>query len=171
MTAETPNAALDAGFFDGRFMVEIAEWNWAVYVGLSPQTVPVEYRFQGGLNYSRGIEITGRVRAPNLHRGKLMRIWISPFGPEIDFGADGLDRVGQFYKDRPDAIGSNFQASLHLPEEALSPAITCLSSVWRYLDLWIDHYEGDEAAVTAFSFSANVHPNLAEWAGADLSAN
>ena len=99
-----------------------------------------------------------------------MRIWLSPFGSEIKFGAGGLDRVGQFYKDRLDAIGSDFEASLHLPEEALPSAITCLSSVWRYLDIWIGEYEGDEAAVTAFSFSASIHPNLKEWAGADLEA-
>jgi hypothetical protein len=130
----------------------------------------LEYRFQGGLNYSRGIEVIGRVRAPDPHRGKLMRIWLSPFGPETAFGTDGLDRVGQFYRDRSDEIGSDFQASLYLPEQALSPAVTCLSSVWRYLDIWIAEDQGDEAAVTAFSFSATIHPNLKEWAGADLEA-
>lgn len=49
--------------------------------------------------------------------------------------------------------------------------MTCLSSVWRYLDIWIDEDEGAEAAVTAFSFSASIHPNLKEWAGADLDAS
>lgn len=170
MTTDVANAALDPGFFDGRFMVEIREWDWNLYLALSNPKVPKKYRFQGGLNYSRGVEIIGRVRAPNPLRGKLMRIWLSPFGPEIKFGAGGLDRVGQFYKDRLEAIGSDFEASLHLPEEALPPTITCLSSVWRYLDIWIGEYEGDEAAVAAFSFSASIHPNLKEWAGADLEA-
>jgi len=170
MTSDAPNATLDAAFFNGRFMVEIREWDWNFHLALSHPEVPLEYRFQGGLNYSRGIEVIARVRAPNLHRGKLMRIWLSPFGSETTFGLDGLDRVGQFYRDRSDEIGSDFQASLHLPEQALSPAITCLSSVWRYLDIWIDEYQGDEAAVTAFSFSATIHPNLKEWAGDDLDA-
>jgi hypothetical protein len=170
MTSDVANTALDAGFFDGRLMVEIREWDWNLYLALSHPKVPKKYRFQGGLNYSRGVEIIGRVRAPNPHRGKLMRIWLSPFGPETTFGAGGLDRVGQFYRDRTDEIESDFQANLHLPEDALSPAITCLSSVWRYLDIWIDEYRGDEAAVTAFSFSASIHPKLKEWAGADLEA-
>jgi hypothetical protein len=170
MDFEAGQVPLDPNFFDGRFMVEIEAWNWAVYVGLSPEGVPVEYRFQGGLNYSRGIEIAGRVRAPSFNRGKLMRIWISPFGPETEFGADGLDRVGHFYKDRQDALKSDFQAEIHLPEAALSPAITCLSSVWRYLDIWIADCHGDEASIMAFSFSASIHPNLADWAGPELSA-
>jgi len=120
MTSDAPNAALDAAFFDGRFMVEIRERNWNFHLALSRPEVPLEYRFQGGLNYSRGIEVIGRVRAPNPHRGKLMRIWLSPFGPETTFGSDGLDGVGQFYRERPDDIGSDFQANLHLPEGALS---------------------------------------------------
>jgi hypothetical protein len=168
MSSDVPTAALEPGFFNGRFMVEIREWNWDFYLALSPAGVPVEYRFQGGLNYSRGIEIVGRVRAPNPHRAKPMRIWLSTFGPETRFGDGDLDRVGQFYRDRLGTSGPDFEASLHLPESALSPAITCLSSVWRYLDIWIDEYQGDEAAVTAFSFSASIHPNLAEWAGPDL---
>jgi hypothetical protein len=168
MTSDVANAALDAGFFDGRFMVEIRDWDWNLYLALSNPKVPKKYRFQGGLNYSRGIEIIGRVRAPSPHRGKLMRIWLSPFGSETTFGDGRLDRVGQFYRDRLEAIGADFEASLHLPESALSPAITCLSSVWRYLDIWIDEYQGDEAPVTAFSFSASIHPNLKEWAGVDL---
>jgi hypothetical protein len=171
MTFDIANAALDPGFFNGRFMVEIREWDWHFHLSLSHPKVPKTYRFQGGLNYSRGVEIIGRVRAPNPLRGKLMRIWLSPFGPEIKFGAGGIDRVGQFYRDRPDAIGCDFEASLQLPADALPPAITCLSSVWRYLDIWIDKYEGDEASVTAFSFSANIHPNLKDWAGADLDSS
>jgi len=168
MTSDVPTAALEPGFFNGRFMIEIREWNWNLYLAPSRPEIPVEYRFRGGLNYSRDIEIIGRVRAPNPHRGKLTRIWLSPFGPEMTFGIDGLDSVGQFYRDRPDELGADFQASLHLPDEALPPAITCLGSVWRYLDIWIDKYRGDEATVTAFSFSARIHPNLVEWAGADL---
>lgn len=107
MTSDVVNAAPDAGFFSGRFMVEIRQWDWNLYLALSHPKVPKKYRFQGGLNYSRGVEIIGRVRAPNPLRGKLMRIWLSPFGPEIKFGAGGLDRVGQFSRDRPDAIGSD----------------------------------------------------------------
>ena len=169
MTTDASNVTEDEGFFDGRIMVEIAAWDWALYVGLLNQpSTPVEYQFQGGLNYSRGINITGRIRAPSSHRGELMRIWISPFGPGLDFGAEGLDNVGRFYRSRPDAPRPGLEASLLLPESALPQALTCLSSVWRYLDIWTAEAEGDEAPITAFSFSASIHPNLADWAGPEL---
>ncbi|OHB30655.1 MAG: hypothetical protein A2790_23420 [Phenylobacterium sp. RIFCSPHIGHO2_01_FULL_69_31] len=168
MTA--PNATTDPGFFDGRYMVEITDWNWGLHVGLSHDTTPVEYRFQGGLAYARSIEMAARVRAPSTHRGKLMRIWISPFGPEVSFGSDGLDDVGRFYERSGDAYGSDFELSLHLPESALGPAVTCLSSVWKYLDIWTVDDPKDRASVTAFSFSASIHPNLIDWAGEPLEA-
>jgi hypothetical protein len=168
MPSDVPDAPLDAAFFNGRFMVEIREWNWNFSLALSPSAVPVKYRFQRALNYSRGIEIIGRIRAPSEHRAKLMRIWLSPFGPKTIFGRKGLKWVGQFNRNFSDEFGSEFYADLHLPEEALSPAITCLSSVWRFLDIWIKEHEGDEAPVSAFSFSASIHPNLKEWASADL---
>jgi len=171
MPTDAPNATEDEGFFDGRFMVEITAWDWRLYVGLLNQpATPVEYQFQGGLNYSRGIEITGRVRAPSSHRGELVRIWMSPFGPELDFGVGGLDGVGRFYRNRPDAPRPGLEASLDLPESALSHTLTCLSSVWKYLDIWMADDEGDEARITAFSFSASIHPNLIDWAGPELSS-
>lgn len=166
MTA--PNATTDPGFFDGRYMVEIGEWDWGLHVGLSHDLTPSEYRFQGGLAYTRSIELTARVRAPSSHRGKLMRIWISPFGPEVSFGPDGLDEVGQFYAGTGD--GSHFRVSLHLPESALGPAVTCLSTIWKYLDIWTVGDPKDRGGVTAFSFSASIHPNLIEWAGPKLEA-
>jgi hypothetical protein len=168
MTSDVPNAAPDPAFFNGRFMVEIREWNWNFYLALSPSAVPMKYRFQRALNYSRGIEIIGRVRAPSQHRAKLMRIWLSPFGPKTVFGKKDLKWVGQFNRNFSDEFGCEFQSHLYLPEEALSPAVTCLSSVWRFLDIWIKEYAGDEAPVSAFSFSASIHPNLKEWAGDNL---
>lgn len=168
MTSDLPDSALDSTFFDGRFMVEIREWNWNLYLARSPPKFPKKYSFQGGLNYSRGIEIIGRVRAPTEHRAKLVRIWLSPFGPKTTFGRKGLRWVGHFNRNFSDEFGSDFYAGLHLPEQALSPAITCLSSVWRFLDIWITEYRGDEASVAAFSFSSSIHPNLKEWAGPDF---
>jgi hypothetical protein len=152
-------------------MAEISEWNWGLHVGLSNDLAPVEYRFQSGLTYVRSIEMTARVRAPTSHRGKLMRIWISPFGPEVSFGPGGLGEVGQLFESRGDVFGSDFRVSLHLPESALGPAVTCLSSVWKYLDIWAVGDPKDRGSVTAFSFSASIHPNLIEWAGPELEAH
>jgi hypothetical protein len=167
MDADLPKAALEPAFFDGRCMVEIVTWDWSLYVGLSPQSTPVEYRFQGGLNFSRGIEITGRVRAPSSHRGKTIRVWISPFGPGFEFGADALVDVGRLYKG-PEALKPDFQATLLLPEGALSATLTSLNSVWKYLDIWTADDGSDEVSITAFAFSASIHPNLADWAGPEL---
>jgi hypothetical protein len=171
MTEDSHKVVLGSDFFEGRLMVEIERWDWPIYVGLSPDAIPREYRFQGGLNYSHSVEIMGRVRAPAAHRGKTMRIWLSPFGPEMDWGNSDLNAVGQLYHGRGDAFGSDFHASLHLPESGLAPAVTCLSSVWKYLDIWIVGEGADEAPVGAFSFSANIHPNLVQWAGGALDSN
>ena len=42
MISDAANAALDAGFSDGRFMVEIREWNWDFYLGLSQPRLPMQ---------------------------------------------------------------------------------------------------------------------------------
>jgi len=167
MTSVPLNATSDPGFFDGRFMIEIAEWDWGLHVGLSNTGIPVKYRFQRGLAYTRSIQIAGRVRAPNIHRGKGIQIWISPFGREVRFDAR-TGEVGQFYSQRLGALGPDFEATLRLPEEALPPALTCLSSVWKFVDIWTAEKQGDAAKVTAFCFSASIHPNLIEWAGPEI---
>jgi hypothetical protein len=168
MNSDALKADLTAEFFEGRFMVEITQWDWNLYVGFSHEGVPIEHRFQGGLNYSRGIEIKGRIRAPRAHRGKPIRIWLSPVGPDVDFGVDGLDSIGRFYRRRSEADPSEYQVSLCLPESGLSPAISCLSSIWKYLDIWTVDDDDDEAPVAAFSFSASIHPNLVSWVGSEL---
>ena len=75
MPADAPNTTLAPSFFNGRLMVEIEGWNWALTVGLSHPSTPPRYRFQGGLMYTRGIDIAGRIRAPSIHRGKQIRIF------------------------------------------------------------------------------------------------
>ena len=169
MAADAPNAAQDPGFFDGRFMVEIETWDWALYVGLSPPGFPTKYSFQGGMNYSRWIDITGRVRGPSRHRGKSFRVCVSPIGRKITFGKKGLQEVGQFYAGRPDGPKTDFEATLLLPEEGLGPAVTCLSSIWKFLHIWVVQ-DVAEASVMAFSFSADIPPNLTEFAGPALEA-
>jgi hypothetical protein len=170
MASDAPNATSDLGFFDGRFMVEIGKWNWGLQVGLSHPSMPRRQRFQGGLMYNRSVEINGRVRAPIVHRGKRIQVWISPFGREIRFDAR-TDDVGRFWSDRAGARGAAFEADLRLPEEALAPALTCLGSVWKLVNIWVAGEEPDGARVTAYSFASNVHPNLKEWAGPELASD
>jgi hypothetical protein len=85
--------------------------------------------------YTRGIDLTGRIRAPNEHRGKLIRMWISTFGRKERFDARTGD-VGRFYVDRLGDGKWPFESSLRLPEDALGPTLTCLGSSWKFIDIW-----------------------------------
>jgi hypothetical protein len=166
MPSDAPDTGLEPRFFNGRLMVEIEEWNWSLYVGLSHPLTPPRHRFQGGLMYTRGIYIEGRVRAPSTHRGKHVRIFISTFGRKVRFDRRTGD-VGRFYKNRLGEGGPPFEASLSLPEDALSNALICLGSIWKFLDIWTATDESD-SAITAFCFSAAIHPNIAQWAGPEM---
>jgi hypothetical protein len=117
--------------------------------------------------YNRSVEISARIRAPTVHRGMPIQVWLSPFGRDIRFNARS-DDVGRFYSDRLGARGPAFEADLQIPEEALSPTLICLGSVWKFVDIWTAGGEPDSARVTAFSFSAGIHPNLSEWAGPEF---
>ncbi len=163
VSAESNNAALDPGFFDGRLLIEIETWDSTLHLGLSSDATPVEHRFQGGLNYIRGFNIEGRVIAPKAHCTKSIRIWISLFGPEMLFGRDGLDEVGQLHVVRPASGRSDLTATLLVPETAQPFAATSLSSVWKYIHIWTFDEEDDKASISAFSFSATVDANLDAW--------
>lgn len=169
--ASDPPVPVGRSSSDDRLLVEIDDWEWNLFVGVSPDSTPVEYRFQGSLHYTRGIEVSGTVRAPDIHRPKRVRVWISPRGPDFDFGYRDPPAVGRLYEDREGAIRCDLEASLDLPESALAPTLACLGSGWKYLHLWTA--EGDEASVrvTAFSFSRSLFPNLVEWAGSELESD
>jgi hypothetical protein len=166
MPPDAPDTSPDSSFFNGRFLIEIEEWNWALYMGLSHPSTPPRYRFQGGLMYTRGIEIAGRIRAPSIRRGTHVQVFVSTFGRRERFNPRSGD-VGRFYTRRLGEIGSPFEMSLRLPEDALSNALICLGSIWKFLDVWTATDEAD-SAITAFCFSAAIHPNIAEWAGSAM---
>lgn len=166
MPTDPPKTAHAPSFFNGRFMIEIEEWNWALSVGLSHPRAIARQRFQGGLMYTRPIVIAGRIRAPNTHRGTQISVWISAFDRKVRFNARSGD-VGRFYRNRMSNEGSSFEASLRLPEDALSNALICLGSTWKFLDIWTAADEAD-SPVTSYSFSEAIHPNIAEWAGPEL---
>ncbi|MDB5437503.1 MAG: hypothetical protein JWR47_3760 [Phenylobacterium sp.] len=155
--------ALDPSFFDGRFLVEIEAWDGNLHVGLSSDSTPQEYRFQGGLNYVCGFQIDGRVVAPQAHRAKTIRLWLSPFGSDMRFGPDDLDEVGQLRIRRPKRHELDLSATLLMPEAALPVAATCLGSVWKYVHIWTFDEDAERASVSAFSFSSTVHKNLDGW--------
>lgn len=154
---------LDRTSFEGRFLVEIDTWDCNLHVGMSTPLTPMEYRFQGGLSYVRSFELSGRIVAPIEHESKLIRAWLSPFGPTLKFEIDDLDQVGQLTMHPSLHHGKDFSATLLVPESSLSMTATCLVSVWKYLHIWTSHGEGERASVSAFSFSSTVHKNLDGW--------
>ena len=158
-----PNSVAAPSFFDGRYLVEIASWDWEFHLGLSPRSVPKKHRFQGGLVYARGLTIEGTVLAPA--RNRAIRVWFSPVGPNISFGRGGLNRVGWLTEQSGPPAQTDFEATLYFPEDALAPFVSCLSSVWRYIHIWVDGDPHERAAVRDFSLSRELHSNLLTWAG------
>ena len=157
------DATLDPDFFAERLLLKIEGWDCNLHVGLSSAVTPVEYRFQGGLGYSRSFDLECRVIAPKALSGKCIRVWLLPFGPDVTFGTDGLEEVGQLYIRAPQPEKPDFSATLLIPESALSVVATCLGSSWKYVHMWTFDQCADRASVSAFAFSSDVHKNLDAW--------
>jgi hypothetical protein len=154
-------APLNPSFFEVRLLVEIETWDWSLHVGLSTQLTPKRYRFQGGLNYGRSVEITGRILAPREHRGGNIRVWMSPFGPKMRFGPRDMDEVGRLYLPSPTR---GFRATLMIPEEAIPTTVVCLNFRWKHLHLWTFDADDEEASVRDYSFSATLSEKVKPWA-------
>ncbi len=143
--------------YDDRFLVQISSWDWALHVGMAADHVPPEMRFQGGLLHSRGLYVEGTVLAPPEHRGKSIFLSLIVFGPDAEFGPGGLRDVGQLHEERGTARKADFSAILLMPQDALPGAMTCLASVWRFIDLWTGGDPSERASITDFAFGRTVH--------------
>lgn len=104
----------DSPIREDEFRIEILSWDWNLAVALSSELTPMEQRFQGGLSYVRSFQLWGRVVEPEACRDTTVRIWISPFGPDIRFGSDEIDEVGRFYLSPPTANKADWTVSLML---------------------------------------------------------
>jgi putative cofactor-binding repeat protein len=160
------NAALDPRFFDGRILIDILAWDWNLRVAVAGPSARPKSRFQSGLIYGRDFKIQGRVRAPSALRGKSINITLSPFGPKVLFGRNGLKEVGRLSVGSP-GQDIDFAATLMLPESAIPSTATSLASAWKHLDLWTFEETNEGARISAFSFSAAIHGNLLDWANGD----
>lgn len=156
--SDTP--AFDPEIFDDRYLVEITEWEWSLYLGVSHEATPRRYRFQGGLNFSRWFDLSGKILAPAAHRGKSMRLNLSPFGPEARFGPFDQEDVGEVCNNPAPAAKADLSATLLIPESTIPTVATCLSSTWKYVHIWPGEEDDDGARVRAFSFSNAIHENL-----------
>lgn len=155
---DTP--VLDASFFKGRWLVEIEAWACTLALRLSSEDMPRQYRFQGGLDFVRGFDLEGRIRAPKAYGDVRIDIHVSPFGPEIDEWED----VGRLYFHPEGRAGkSPLTATLRIPEVSLPLAATCLNSIWKYLHIWTFDEDAEEASVSDFGFDSKIHKTLAAW--------
>jgi hypothetical protein len=160
------NAARDPRFFDGRILIDIEAWDWNLRVAVSEPSTRRKSRFQGGLDYGRDFKLRGHIRAPSAGRGKIVDVTLSPFGPKVLFGRNGLKAVGRLDVEKP-GQDADFLATLMLPESAIPSTATSLASVWKHLDVWTFDATDEAAKISAFAFSAAIHPNLADWANGD----
>lgn len=138
---------------EDRFLIEISDWDWGLHVAIAPEFLPQEQRFQGGLLYSRSLDIIGTVVSPDRHSGKVIRLSLLPFGSDVQFGPDGLQELGQLYEAGERASGAHFTSTLILPEDALPISVTALASAWKYVHVWTEGDPAVRAAVTGFTFS------------------
>jgi hypothetical protein len=116
----------------------------------------MEQRFQGGLSYVRGFQLWGRVADPQTYRGKTVRIWISPFGPDMAFGPDDMDEVGRLYLSPPVTRKADWSVSLMLPEDAVASLATTLGTVSKYLFIRVFDVDAEEASIDFYSFSSTL---------------
>jgi hypothetical protein len=161
------NAAADAGFFESRFLIRIKSWDWPLSVGLSSDLTPPEHRFQGGLHYVRAFDIDGEVTAPKALRGCRVRVGISPFDESLRFGPEHYPEVGRLVFRHPEEGRKGLSLTILLPEDSITTTATCLTSVWKYLHVWTRPGDEEQASIRAYTFSADIHPNLQGWANDD----
>ncbi|MBP8248319.1 MAG: hypothetical protein KAX56_15725 [Phenylobacterium sp.] len=141
-------------------MIDILAWDW----NLRLAATTAETRSKAGsqaLTYGRDFTIQGRVRAPREHRGKSVKVTLSPFGPKVRFGREGQQHVGELTA-LPENSDFDFEAMLMLPEAAIATTATSLASRWKHIQI-----KTDGAKVSAYFLDAAIHPNLEAWANAE----
>jgi hypothetical protein len=164
---QAQNAATDPGFFEDRFLIAIKAWDWPLSVGLSSELTAPEHRFQGGFHYVRAFDIEGEISAPREHRGRPVSVRILPFGEDLRFGPDAYPEVGRLVFRHPEEGRRGLGLTILLPEDAITITATCLASAWKYLHVWSGPRDEEQASIKTYAFSADIHPNLRDWANGD----
>ena len=158
--SETEPAAREA---DEPIWIEVISWDWNLTLALSSDSVPLEYRFQGALDYVRTFELLGRILAPDIHGGKTVRIWLSPFGKDVRFGPEDMAEVGRLYMRPHPNNRADFAAMLIIPEDSLSVLATCLASVSKFLVIHTFDPDAEQASVDRFSLASILPEGLRPW--------
>lgn len=153
---------LGSGFFEDRILVEIEAFDPSFFFGISTKATPVKYRHLGHFNFTTSIVVYGRILAPKALRGIRARIWMSPLSPELLSGMGKMKNVGHFGISEENPDPSERIGTLFFNESERIYLISCLTSTWKYLNLWV-RGKNDYHTVDTYDFSSMLHPNLDAW--------
>ena len=115
------------------FLVELGCSDGGLSILPCPPSIPKAHRFQGGLIYSRMIDIEGQLETWHFSQH-------SP--PYIGTICDRTDELP----------GGGLEVSLYVPKDAWLTAVGCLSTVWRRLELTGADGDGDSMRLVNFAF-------------------
>lgn len=135
------------------FLVELRRCDGGLSVLPCPPSVPKKHRFQGGLIYSRMIEIDGQVLEPQGLSGRRIRIWLTRL-EEWHFSRRAPTHIGDLCDRTGQLPGGGLEASLYIPKDACLTTVGCLSTIWRRLELTGVDGSGDSMSLVSFSFSS-----------------
>lgn len=135
------------------FRIELIRWDGGLHLLPGRSATPRRHRFQGGLVYSKMIEVQGKVLTPSELAARPIRIWLNPMQTsDITRGRPGdigyiSDRTGQL-------PGGELEAFLKIPPDNWTTTMHCLSTVWRQLSLTGVNGDGRNMRLSEFSFSS-----------------
>ncbi|MBP8248320.1 MAG: hypothetical protein KAX56_15730 [Phenylobacterium sp.] len=135
------------------FLIELRGVQGGLGVMLCPPSVPRAHRFQGGLIYSRMIEIEGRVLAPEGFGDRRIRIWLDQL-ESWHFSRSEPPQIGDIYDRAGELPGAGLETTLYIPEDAWLTATICLNTVWRRLRLTGVDGDGRSMRLVDASFSS-----------------
>lgn len=139
------------------FLVELLSTDGGLSILPCPPSVPKAHRFQGGLIYSRMIEIEGRVLAPEGLSGLRMRIWLDQL-ESWHLRRHKPPQLGNLSDRTAELPGGGLETTLHIPKDAWLTAVHCLGTVWRRLNLTGVDGDGRRMRLIDFSFSSDGLP-------------
>jgi hypothetical protein len=135
------------------FLVDLHGCDSGLGILPSPRLTPKKHRFQGGLLYSRMIEVDGRVLAPQGLADRRMRIWLSQL-EKWHFGRHEPPHIGAIFDRTGEVPGGGLETALYIPKDAWLTSIECLGMIWRRLSLTGVHGDGRRMTLVDFSFSS-----------------
>jgi hypothetical protein len=139
------------------FLIELRSCDGGLGVLPCPPSVPKAHRFQGGLIYSRMIDIEGRVLAPEGLAGRRMRIWLDQL-ESWHFSRRDPPHIGDICDRTGELPGGGLETTLYIPKDAWLPAVDCLNTIWRRLKLTGINGDGYRMKLVDFSFFSGGSP-------------